>query len=76
MPSLSSLGSHARQSFTVSSNIVITTGVQRVKLMHPLSHMNHPAGRKVSSQEMERLNLKRNKFAREWNSVIRAREKY
>ena len=40
--------------------------MDRVKVMCALSHMNRPTGRKVSSEDMERLNRKRNKFTREW----------
>ena len=38
--------------------------MHRVKVMCALSHMSRPTGRKVS-EDMEGLNRKRNKFARE-----------
>jgi hypothetical protein len=66
VPTLSSLGSHARERFGVRSNIARKARMDRVKVMCALSHMNRPTGRKVSSEDMERLNRKRNKFTREW----------
>jgi len=41
-----------------------------------LDRRKYPTGRKVSDEEMNRVNLERNKFHGDWNYVIRPNPKH
>jgi len=40
-----------------------------------LDRRKYPTGRKVSDEEMKRINVERNKFHGDWNYVIRPKAK-
>lgn len=68
-------GEPLRDYETIVNLIARTTTAKGLKVMCRLDRRKYPTGRKVSNEEMKRLNLKRNKFHGEWNYVISPRAK-
>ena len=55
---------------TIVNLIAGTTTAKELKVTCRLDRRKYPTGRKVSNEEMKRVNLKPNKFHGEWNYVI------
>ena len=68
-------GEPLRDYETIVNLIARTTTAKGLKVTCRLDHRKYPTGRKVSNEEMKRLNLKREKFHGEWNYVIKPRLK-
>jgi hypothetical protein len=66
-------GEPLRDYQTIVNLIAKTTTAKGLKVTCRLDRRKYPTGRKVSAQEMKRVNLKRNLFHGEWNYVIRPR---
>jgi hypothetical protein len=56
---------------TIVNLIAKTTTAKGLKVTCRLDRRKYPTGRKVSDEEMTRVNLKRNTFHGDWNYVIR-----
>jgi hypothetical protein len=56
---------------TVVKLIAKTTTAKGLKVTCRLDRQKYPTGRKVTNEEMKRINLEPNKFHGEWNYVIR-----
>src|SRR5664280_706347 len=56
---------------TIVNLIAQTTTAKGLKVTCRLDRRKYPTGRKVSDEEMTRVNLKRNTFHGDWNYVIR-----
>ena len=63
-------GEPLRDYETIVNLIAKTTTAKGLKVTCRLDRRKYPIGRKVSSEEMKRVNLKPNKFHDEWNYVI------
>ncbi len=63
-------GEPLRDYETIVNLIAKTTTAKGLKVTCRLDRRKYPIGRKVSSEEMKRVNLKPNKFHGEWNYVI------
>ena len=55
---------------TILNLIANTTTAKGLKVTCRLDRRKYPTGRRVSDQEMERVNLERDKFHGEWNYTI------
>jgi hypothetical protein len=66
-------GEPLRDYETIVNLIARTTTAKGLRVTCRLDHRKYPTGRKVSNEEMKRVNLKRNKFHGEWNYVIQPR---
>lgn len=55
---------------TIVNLIARTTTAKGLKVTCRLDRRKYPTGRKVTKEEMARVNMKRNKFHGEWNYVI------
>jgi hypothetical protein len=55
---------------TMISIICGTQTAQGLKVSCKLDHRKYPTGRKVTDEEMDRINIKRAKFHGDWNYVI------
>ena len=55
---------------TIVNLIANTTAAKGLKVTCRLDRRKYPTGRRVSDQEMERVNLERDKFHGEWNYTI------
>ena len=64
-------GEPLRDYETIVNLISRTTTAKGLKVTCRLDHRKYPTGRKVSDEEMERVNLERNKFHGDWNYIIR-----
>jgi len=64
-------GEPLRDYETIVSLIASTTTAKGLTVRCHLDRRKYPPGRKVSAQEMKRVNLKRNTFHGDWNYVIR-----
>lgn len=64
-------GEPLRDYQTIVNLIAKTTTAQGLKVTCRLDRREYPSGRKVSDQEMKRVNLKRNTFHGDWNYLIR-----
>jgi hypothetical protein len=64
-------GEPLRDYETIVQLIARTTTVKGLKVTCRLDRRKYPIGRKVTDEEMNRVNLKRNKFHGEWNYTIR-----
>ena len=64
-------GEPLRDYETIVSLIASTTTAKGLTVRCRLDRRRYPPGRKVSAQEMKRVNLKRNTFHGDWNYVIR-----
>jgi Rhodopirellula transposase. len=56
---------------TIVQLIARTTTAKGLKVTCRLDRRQYPTGRKVTDEEMKRVNLKRNKFHGDWNYTIR-----
>lgn len=63
-------GEPLRDYETIVSLIAKTTTAKGLKVTCRLDRRKYPTGRKVTDEEMKRVNLKRNKFHGEWNYII------
>jgi len=61
---------------TIVNLISRTTTAKGLKVTCRLDRRKYPTGRKVSDEEMNRVNLERNKFHGDWNYVIRPNPKH
>jgi len=64
-------GEPLRDYETIVNLISRTTTAKGLKVTCRLDRRKYPTGRKVSDEEMERVNLERNKFHGDWNYIIR-----
>ena len=64
-------GEPLRDYQTIVNLIAKTTTAKGLKVTCRLDRRKYPAGRKVTAEEMSKLNLKRNTFHGDWNYVIR-----
>ena len=60
---------------TVVNLIARTTTAKGLKVTCRLDRRKYPTGRKLSDEEMKRVNVVRNKFHGDWNYVIRPNAK-
>jgi hypothetical protein len=67
-------GEPLRDYETIVKLIARTTTAKGLKVICRLDRRKYPIGRKVSSQEMKSLNIKRCRFHGEWNYVINPHE--
>ena len=63
-------GEPLRDYQTIVSLIAKTTTAKGLKVMCRLDRRKYPTGRRVSDEEMKRVNLKRNTFHGDWNYLI------
>ena len=63
-------GEPLRDYETIVNLISKTTTAKGLKVTCRLDRRKYPTGRKVSNQEMKRVNVKRNLFHGEWNYII------
>jgi hypothetical protein len=63
-------GEPLRNYETIVKLIAATTTAKGLKVTCRLDRRKYPTGRNVSDEEMQRINLKRDKFHGEWNYVI------
>ena len=56
---------------TIVNLIAKTTTAHGLKVRCRLDRRKYPTGRRVSDEEMKRVNLKRNTFHGDWNYVIK-----
>ena len=61
---------------TVVNLIAKTTTAKGLRVICRLDRRKYPTGRKVSDEEMRRVNVERNKFHGDWNYVIRPNSKH
>jgi hypothetical protein len=64
-------GEPLRDYETIVNLIARTTTAKGLKVKCRLDRRKYPTGRRVSNQEMQRVNLERNKFHGDWNYVIK-----
>lgn len=64
-------GEPLRDYETIVNLIAKTTTAKGLKVKCRLDRRKYPIGRKVTNQEMLRINLKRNTFHGEWNYIIK-----
>ena len=64
-------GEPLRDYETIVNLIARTTTAKGLRVTCRLDRRKYPTGRKVSEQEMESVNLKRNKFHGDWNYLIK-----
>jgi hypothetical protein len=69
-------GEPLRDYETIVNLISRTTTAKGLKVTCRLDRRKYPTGRKVSDEEMERVNLERNKFHGDWNYIIRPNSTY
>lgn len=68
-------GEPLRDYETIVNLIANTTTAKGLKVKCRLDRRKYPTGRRVSDEEMERVNVERNRFHGDWNYVIRPRAK-
>ena len=68
-------GEPLRDYETIVNLIANTTTAKGLKVTCRLDRRKYPTGRKVSDDEMTRINMERNKFHGEWNYVIKPKTK-
>ena len=68
-------GEPLRDYETIVNLIARTTTAKGLKVTCRLDRRKYPTGRKVSDEEMQRLNVERNKFHGDWNYVIKPQTK-
>jgi hypothetical protein len=68
-------GEPLRDYETIVNLIAKTTTAKGLKVKCRLDRRKYPTGRRVSDEEMERVNVERNRFHGDWNYVIRPRAK-
>jgi len=67
-------GEPLRDYETIVKLISRTATAQGLKVTCRLDRRKYPTGRKVTDEEMKRVNLERNKFHGDWNYTIRPRQ--
>jgi len=68
-------GEPLRDYETIVNLIAKTTTAKGLKVTCRLDRRKYPTGRKVSDEEMQRVNLERDKFHGDWNYVIKPHSK-
>ncbi len=68
-------GEPLRDYETIVNLIANTTTAKGLKVTCRLDRRKYPIGRRVSDQEMEQVNLQRNKFHGDWNYIIEPSKK-
>ena len=68
-------GEPLRDYETIVNLIARTTTAKGLKVTCRLDRRKYPTGRKVSDEEMQRLNVERNKFHGDWNYIIKPQTK-
>lgn len=68
-------GEPLRDYETIVQLIAATTTAKGLTVSCRLDRRKYPAGRKISNEEMERLNIVRRRFHGEWNYTINPRDK-
>jgi hypothetical protein len=68
-------GEPLRDYETIVKLIARTTTAKGLRVKCRLDHRKYPTGRKVTNEEMNRVNVERNRFHGEWNYVIRPKVK-
>lgn len=68
-------GEPLRDYETIVKLISKTTTAQGLKVRCRLDRRKYPIGRKVTNEEMKRVNVERNKFQGDWNYIIRPKSK-
>jgi len=68
-------GEPLRDYETIVNLIARTTTAKGLKVTCRLDRRKYPTGRKVSDEEMKRVNVERNKFHGDWNYIIRPKAK-
>lgn len=68
-------GEPLRDYETIVNLIARTTTAKGLKVTCRLDRRKYPTGRKITDEEMKRINIERNKFHGEWNYVIKPRAK-
>ena len=66
-------GEPLRDYETIINLIAKTTTAKGLKVTCRLDRRKYPTGRKVSDEEMENINVERNKFHGDWNYIIRSK---
>jgi len=66
-------GEPLRDYETIVNLIANTTTAKGLKVKCRLDRRKYPTGRRVSDEEMEQVNVERNRFHGDWNYVIRPR---
>ena len=69
-------GEPVRDYETIVTLISRTTTAKGLKVICRLDRRKYPTGRKVSDEEMKRVNVKRSPFHGDWNYVIRPHSKH
>jgi len=69
-------GEPLRDYETIVNLISRTTTAKGLKVICRLDRRKYPTGRKVSDEEMNRVNVERNKFHGDWNYIIRPNLKH
>jgi hypothetical protein len=69
-------GEPLRDYETIVNLISKTTTAKGLKVICLLDRRKYPTGRKVSDEEMKRVNVKRSQFHGNWNYVIRPNSKH
>jgi len=67
-------GEPLRDYETIVNLIAKTTTAKGLKVTCRLDRRKYPTGRKVSDEEMENINVERNKFHGDWNYVIKPKD--
>ena len=68
-------GEPLRDYETIVNLIARTTTVKGLKVTCKLDRLKYPTGRKISDEEMKRVNVESNEFHGEWNYVIKPEPK-
>ncbi len=68
-------GEPLRDYETIVKLIAATTTAKGLKVTCRLDRRKYPTGRDISNDEMQRVNLERDKFHGEWNYIIKPRAK-
>jgi hypothetical protein len=68
-------GEPLRDYETIVKLIARTTTAKGLRVKCRLDHRKYPTGRKVTNEEMNRVNVERNRFHGEWNYIIRPKVK-
>jgi len=66
-------GEPLRDYETIVKLISRTATAKGLKVICRLDRRKYPTGRKVTNEEMQRINLKRHKFHGDWNYIVRPR---
>lgn len=67
-------GEPLRDYETIVNLIARTTTAKGLKVICRLDRRKYPTGRQVSDEQMQRVNVERNKFHGDWNYIIRPKQ--